>query len=110
MPTTWTVPLSSVVLDDLGLVLYGGEALTQIGLKLAARSTLKETLLLTICNPNDTYIGLAEERQRGGYETYTVTRYWQLAEQLRPLPYAPEAGDKLIDTCLASLAAAQGGR
>ena len=106
LPTTWTVPISTVVLDDLGLVLYGGEALTQIGLKAAAQSPLRETLLMTICNPNDTYIGLAEDRQRGGYETYTVTRYGQLAEGYRPLPYAPEAGDHLIEACLASIAAA----
>ena len=105
-PGSWRVPLASLVIDDLGIVFYGGEALTRIGLKLAAESPLRQTLLTTICNGNDAYIGLAEDRRAGGYETYTSVRYFLLAEGVRPLPYAPEAGDRLVEACLASLASA----
>jgi hypothetical protein len=106
-PTTWKVPLSTLLLDDLGLVFYGGEVLTQIGLMVAARSPLRETLLVTLGNGGDAYIGLAEDRRRAGYETYTVTRGPQLNEDYRPLPYAPEAGELLVEACLASITAAK---
>ncbi len=87
-PTAWTSPLAVWVIDDLGLVFYGGEPFTEIALELAARSPLGETLLLPMANGSD------------GYEPYTNCRTNRLAPGLRPLPYAIGAGGALIDAAL----------
>ena len=87
-PTAWTSPLAVWVIDDLGLVFYGGEPFTEIALELAARSPLGETLLLPMANGSD------------GYEPYTNCRTNRLAPGLRPLPYAIGAAGALIDSAL----------
>ena len=55
-PAAWTSPLAVWVIDDLGLVFYGGEPFTEIALELAARSPLGETLLLPMANGSDGYV------------------------------------------------------
>ena len=88
------------MIDDLGLVFYGGEPFTEIALELAARSPLGETLLLPMANGSDGYVATDAERRRGGYEPYTNCRTNRLAPGLRPLPYAIGAGGALIDAAL----------
>jgi hypothetical protein len=63
------VPISVSVIDDLGLLFYAGETFTQIGLEIAARSSLRETLVLSHSNGSTGYLGTDEDRLRGGYET-----------------------------------------
>ena len=99
-PTAWTSPLAVWVIDDLGLVFYGGEPFTEIALELAARSPLGETLLLPMANGSDGYVATDAERRRGGYEPYTNCRTNRLAPGLRPLPYAIGAAGALIDAAL----------
>ena len=99
-PKTWPSALSAVIIDDLSLVYYAGEPFTRIGLVLAARSPLTETLLLATSNGCDGYVGMDEDIRRGGYETYTNARAYMLAEDQRPLPYAPGAAEHLIGCAL----------
>ena len=49
------------IVDNLGLVFYPGEPFTQIGLSLAARSSLKDTLLLSNSNGRHVYVGTDED-------------------------------------------------
>ena len=99
-PTAWTSPLAVWVIDDLGLVFYGGEPFTEIALELAARSPLGETLLLPMANGSDGYVATDAERRRGGYEPYTNCGSNRLAPGLRPLPYAIGAAGALIEAAL----------
>ena len=55
-PATWRSSLAVWVIDDLGLVFYGGEPFTEIALELAARSPLGETLLLPMANGSNGYV------------------------------------------------------
>ncbi len=99
-PTAWRSSIAVWVIDDLGLVFYGGEPFTEIALELAARSPLGETLLLPMANGSDGYVATDAERRRGGYEPYTNCRTNRLAPGLRPLPYAIGAAGALIDSAL----------
>ena len=99
-PTTWPSEVIVSIIDDLGLVFYPGEPFTQIGLSLAARSPLRETLLISNSNGRNAYVGMDEDRLRGGYETYTVRRHKKLDPTGRPFPYALGAAEFLIISCL----------
>ncbi|MBI4026323.1 MAG: hypothetical protein HY360_15165 [Verrucomicrobia bacterium] len=99
-PATWPSEVNVWVIDDLGLVFYSGEPFTEFGLTLAARSPLRETLLMAMSNGSDGYIGLDESRRHGGYEMYTAQRYAKLAPGARPLPYALGAGEHLTQQAL----------
>ena len=99
-PASWPAEVTALIIDELGLVFYPGEPLVELGLELAARSPLSETLLIAMGNGAEGYIGTADDRRRGGYETYTSQRYAQLADGTRPLPYAPQAAECLLDNCL----------
>jgi neutral ceramidase len=96
-PTTWPSEITVLILDDLGMVFYPGEPLTGVGLALPVRSPLKETLLIALSNGANGYLGTAEDRRRGGYETFSSVRYSLLKEGDRPMPYAPAAADCLIE-------------
>ena len=87
-------------MDDLGLVFYPGEPFTDLGLSLAARSPLEETLLVAMSNGANGYLAGPERARLGGYQVSTAQRYARLAEGTRPLPYAPEAGERLLCECL----------
>ena len=99
-PSTWPSLLTAIMIDDLGLVFYSGEPFTELGLALAARSPLAETLLIGLGNGGDGYLGADEDRRRGGYETYTGSRYEKLRENTRPLPYALGASECMLGGCL----------
>ena len=99
-PSTWRSQLTTWVINDIGLVFYSGEPLVELGLELAARSPLKETLLMAVSNGTDGYVGTDVDRQRAGYETYTVVRYARLRPGYRPLPYALGVADQLIEESL----------
>jgi len=95
-PSTWPIEVTSWIVDELGIVFYGGEPFAELGLGLAARSPLPTTLLVAMSNGCDAYLGTDEDRRRGGYELYTSPRYSKLAEETRPLPYALGAGECLL--------------
>ena len=99
-PSTWPIEVTSWIVDELGLVFYGGEPFAELGLGLAARSPLSTTLLLAMSNGCDSYLGTDEDRRRGGYELYTCPRYSKLAEDSRPLPYALGAGECMLRNSL----------
>jgi hypothetical protein len=99
-PSTWPSEVIVLIIDDLGFAFYPGEPFTQIGLSLAARSPLKETLLISNSNGRNAYVGMDEDRLRGGYETYTVRRHKMLDPTGRPFPYALGAAEFLILNCL----------
>ena len=100
-PTGWPVNVAAWVVDDLGLVFYGGEAFTAIGLEIAVGSPLAETLVICHSNGMQGYLGTDDDRRRGGYEMATWHRHGK--EGLRPLPYAVGAADVMVDGCLALL-------
>ncbi len=104
-PAAWPSELAALVVDDLGLVFHSGEPFTELGLSLAARSPLHETLLMGHGNGSEGYVGAAEDRRRGGYETYTNHRYRQPGPEARPLPYHETAGEALVAEALELIAA-----
>ncbi len=102
-PASWPSALAAMVIDDLGLVFSSCEPFTALGLELAARSPLQETLLMALSNGANAYVGPSGDHRRGGYQLHTNVRYGKLAEGQRLLPYGENAGDCLIRDCLAML-------
>lgn len=102
-PSKWRSQLATWVINDVALVFYSGEPLVELGLELAARSNLTETLLMGMCNGSDGYVGTDEDRRRGGYETYTNCRTMRLKPGYRPLPYALGAANQLIEKSLETI-------
>ena len=99
-PTTWPSEVTAVIIDDIGLLYYSGEPLTQIGLDIAARSCLPETLVISHTNGWNGYLGTDEDRHRGGYETANWHRMFKPRQDIRPLPYALGAAEVMIKSCL----------
>ena len=99
-PSTWPSEITALIIDDMGLVFYPGEPFTELGFALSVQSPLEETLLITMSNGANGYIGTDIDRLRGGYETYSSVRYSKLKEGMRPLPYALGASECLIGNCL----------
>jgi len=100
-PRSWPVPISAWVIDDLGLLFYAGETFTEIGLSIAARSSLQDTLVLSHCNGVTGYLGTDEDIRRGGYEPALWNRCFPEDLEVRTLPYALGAADVMIDGSLA---------
>lgn len=100
-PNHWQVKVTAWVIDDIGMVFYPGEPFTELGLGLAARSRLPETLLMAMANGGDAgYLGTNEDKRRGGYETYTSQRYRMLQSEFRPFPYALGASEHFLQNCV----------
>ena len=99
-PPSWPAEITAFILDDLGLVFYPGEPFTELGLALAARSPLPETLLMAHANGTEGYLGTDEDRRRRGYETYTWHRYQKRDDACRLLPYALGAGDLMLEAAV----------
>lgn len=99
-PRSWPAEITTFILDDLGLVFYPGEPFTELGLALAARSPLNETLLMAHSNGTEGYLGTDEDRRRRGYEMYTWHRYQKGDPGCRPLPYALGAGEVMLDNAV----------
>jgi len=99
-PRSWPAEITTFILDDLGLVFYPGEPFTELGLAVAARSPLNETLLMAHTNGTEGYLGTDEDRRRRGYELYTWHRYQKRDPSCRPLPYALGAGDVMLDNAV----------
>ncbi len=93
-PSTWQRRITVWLLDDLAIVFESGETLIDVSMALSARSPAAETLLVSMSGGADAYLGSDSDRRRGGYETYTSTRYAMLREGRRPLPYAIGAADR----------------
>ena len=99
-PTIWPIEITVVIIDDLGLLFCPGETLTQIGLDIAARSCLAETLVISHTNGWSGYLGTDEDRRRGGYETANWHRMFQPMKEIRPLSYALGAAEVMIQGSL----------
>lgn len=99
-PDAWPISATAWTLDDLAIIFNSGEPFTELSLELAARSPLAETLLISMTNGTEGYIGTDEDKRRGGYEMNTSNRYSMLEDGCRPLPFAFGAGDRLIEGCL----------
>src|SRR4029079_15274744 len=56
-PASWPRDVSVWIVDDLGLVFETGETLIGVSFDLCVRSPLKETLLMSLCNGADAYLG-----------------------------------------------------
>jgi neutral ceramidase len=108
-PSTWTRSVTAWVIDDLGLVFDPGETFVEISLTIAARSSLAETLVLSMCNGADSYLATDAERRHNGYRSALSPRYAMLAEGIRPLPYALGAADRYSDQVLDLLRGIQTG-
>ena len=100
-PSSWPSEITALIVDDLGLLFYPGEPFSELGLSVAARSPLTETLLVALSNGANSYVPAAEDHRRGGYEPYHSVRYIKPNRDARPLPYAREAGECLVSNCLA---------
>ena len=100
-PDTWPVNIAAWAIDDVGLVFYGGEAFTAIGLEIAVRSPLAQTLVICHSNGMQGYLGTDADRRRGGYEMNTWHRHGK--PDMRSLPYALGAAEVMIEGCLALL-------
>ena len=98
-PDTWPVDITAWIIDDLGMVFYAGEPFTAIGLTLAVRSPLEETLLMSHCNGMQGYLATDEDRRRGGYEPCTWHRSAKDTSR-RPMSYALGAADVAVDGCI----------
>ncbi len=98
-PTTWPAEITAWIIDDLGMVFYPGEPFTEIGLTIASRSPLADTLVMSHCNGMAGYLATDEERRRGGYEPCTWHRSQRDSTQ-RPMSYALGAADVVIDGCI----------
>ena len=96
----WPTDTTAWLLNDLGLVFCGGEPFTEISLSLSARSPVKVTLLQSVCNGSEGYLGTDEDVRRGGYEINTNMRYSKLKDGLRPLRYALGADEVFLKACL----------
>ena len=107
-PRTWPVPTSAWVIDDLGLLFSAGEPFTEIGLTIAVRSPLQDTLVLSHCNGVTGYLGTDVDVRRGGYETALWNRCFPEDLETRPLPYALGAADVMIDGALELIARLHG--
>ncbi|MEX0643243.1 MAG: hypothetical protein WD468_11110 [Pirellulales bacterium] len=95
-PKTWQRRVTVWNLDDMAIVFESGETLVDVSLALAARTPLADTLLISLAGGTDAYLGDDEDRRRGGYETYTSTRYALLQDGFRPLPYALGASERFV--------------
>ena len=98
-PTTWPSQIAAWIIDDLGMVFYPGEPFTAIGLTMAVRSPLAETLVMAHSNGMAGYLATDEDRRRGGYEPCTWHRSQRDPSQ-RPMSYALGAADAMIDGCI----------
>lgn len=100
IPQVWPRRITTWLIDDLVIVFESGETLVELGLDLAARSPARETLLVSMANGSDPYLGNDTDRRLGGYETHTSTRYALWRAGARPLPYASGAGGRYVGAIL----------
>lgn len=89
-------PVSVWIIDDLGLAFDCSEPLVEIGLDLAEKSPLSETLLTPHSNGADAYLCMDHDVRRGGFEGYTHIRHVYKEPTRRILPHALGAADQLI--------------
>lgn len=103
-PTTWPRRITVWLMDDLAIVFEAGETLIDVSLNLSSRSSVAETLLISMSGGADAYLGSDSDRRRAGYRTFTSTRYAMFREGSRPLPYALGAADRYVSQILEMIA------
>ncbi len=99
------VNLQAIRIGDLALSSAAGETLTELGLRVKAGSPFAETQFLGYSNGCVGYIPNAECYPAEGWspwETYLVPDMLSQAYML-PMHFAPEAGQQLVDRCIALL-------
>jgi hypothetical protein len=102
-PSAWPVESTAWILDEWAMLFTNFEPLVRLGLELAARSPTEETFLMALCNGSEGYLGTDDDRQRGGYETFTQPRYLDPERGNRPLPFALGAAEVFLTKSLSLL-------
>jgi len=100
-----SVNLQAIRIGDMALTSAAGETLSELGLRVKAGSPFAETQFLGYSNGCLGYIPNAECYPAEGWspwETYLVPDMLSQAYML-PMHFAPEAGQHLVDRCIALL-------
>lgn len=90
--------MQSIRLGDAALVSAGAEIFVRTGLEVKQRSPWANTLFAAYTNGCLSYIPLAEDYPRGGYEVYEAYLGYRL-----PAPVAPESANLVIENALEML-------
>lgn len=90
--------MQSIRLGDAALVSVGAEIFVRTGLEVKQRSPWANTLFAAYTNGCLSYIPLAEDYPRGGYEVYEAYLGYRL-----PAPVAPESANLVIENALEML-------
>jgi hypothetical protein len=97
----WHVPMrvSAVQLGDLGLVAFGAEVFTEIGLAVKAASSAKYTLFASLTDGSVSYLATAAAHEEGGYEVDTAPYPYRYPGRLKAEceSLALETAQRLLD-------------
>jgi hypothetical protein len=87
-PTRLNITVARI--EDIALIGFGCEMLTEVGMAIKAGSPFKQTFLITHCNGATDYLPPADLYKEGGYE-------------IRSSPFAPQAADIVVKQALRML-------
>jgi hypothetical protein len=96
----WHVPMrvNAVRIGDLGLVTFGAETLTEIGMAIRAASPARHTMFVSVSNGCIGYLPTAEAHAEGGYEVDVSPFIYRFPARL-----AAECAQIATDAALQSL-------
>jgi neutral ceramidase len=96
----WHMPLrvNTVRIGDLGLVTFGSETLTEIGMAIKARSPAKHTMFASVSDGCIGYLPTAEAHAKGGYEIDVAPFFYRYPGRL-----AAECAQIATDAAIQSL-------
>jgi hypothetical protein len=69
-PKSMAVPIQALRLGQLGIATFPGEAFTELGLAVKAKSPFQATMAIELANAYHGYIPTVEGHRQGGYETW----------------------------------------
>jgi neutral ceramidase len=94
-PRSVSAPVQALRLGQAGIATFPGEAFTELGLEVKAKSGLQPAMLIELANGYHGYIPTVEGHRQGGYETWRAkSSYLEV-----------EAAPKLVAAALRRLAA-----
>jgi hypothetical protein len=94
-PRSFSVPIQALRIGQLGIATFPGEAFTELGLEVKAKSPFQPTMLIELANAYHGYIPTVEGHRQGGYETWRAkSSYLEV-----------EAAPKMVAAALRRLAA-----
>ncbi len=99
LPTTIAAEVQVLTLGDTALVLLPGELFVEFGLAIKERAAGRDVVTIAYANGTPGYIPHRSAYPEGGYEVAEAFRYYGY-----PAPFAPEAGELLVEAALALLA------